>query len=142
VRWRKVVAWIAIPVVAVGVVAWVGVSSFSSDKLCGNDKLAELPSPDGAFKAVVFERDCGATSGFSTQVSVLRREAVLGNTGGNVFVEDSDHGRAPTGSGGGPEAKVVWIGNREMRIDHHVKARVFVARALVDGVAVTYSTFQ
>jgi hypothetical protein len=72
----------------------------------------------------------------------MRREAVLGNAGGNVFVEDSDHGRAPSGSGGGPEAKVVWTGSRAMRIDHHVKARVFVARSLVDGVAVTYSTYQ
>lgn len=139
---RKVVAWIAIPVVAVGVAAWVGVSSLSSESLCGNEKLAEFPSPDGEFKAVVFKRDCGATTGFSTQVSVMRREAALGNASGNVFVEDTDHGRAPSGRGGGPEAKVVWIGNRALRIDHHVKARVFVAHALVDGVAVTYSTFQ
>ncbi len=28
-------------------------------------------NPDNAYMAILFERDCGATTGFSTQISVL-----------------------------------------------------------------------
>jgi hypothetical protein len=34
---------------------------------CGNEILAESLSPDGSKKFVVFQRSCGATTGFSTQ---------------------------------------------------------------------------
>ena len=37
---------------------------------CGNDLVKEVPSPNGKMKAVVFQRDCGATTGFSTQISL------------------------------------------------------------------------
>ncbi len=37
---------------------------------CGNEILKEVRSPTGKMKGVVFQRDCGATTGFSTQVSV------------------------------------------------------------------------
>jgi hypothetical protein len=41
------------------------------DAGCGNAVLQDLPSPEGRRHAVVFTRDCGATTAFSTQVSVL-----------------------------------------------------------------------
>ncbi len=46
--------------------AWFAVSA---PGLCGNDVLSENISPSGHWKAVVSERSCGATTGFSTQVS-------------------------------------------------------------------------
>ena len=127
-RWLKFVARIAIAIVAVWAVALVGFFFYGARSMCGNEILAEYPSPDGALKAVVFERDCGTTTDFSTQVSVMKREAALENSKGNVFIVDSDRGRAPSGSGGGPEAKLLWTGNRSIQIDHHVNARVSVAR--------------
>jgi hypothetical protein len=42
---------------------------------CGNSIRATAPSPSGRAKAVVFVRDCGATTGYSTQVSVLPARA-------------------------------------------------------------------
>jgi hypothetical protein len=39
--------------------------------MCGNYVVAEKISPDGRRKVVVFQRDCGATTGFSTQVSLF-----------------------------------------------------------------------
>src|SRR5688572_11020252 len=74
--------------------------------MCRNEVLAELPAPDNRNRAVVFQRDCGATTGFSTQVSVLRGSRRLPNEGGNVFVADSDHGQAPAGPGSGPAVEV------------------------------------
>ena len=40
---------------------------------CGDNVKAQAPSPDGRYVAAVFERDCGATTDFSTHVSL--REA-------------------------------------------------------------------
>lgn len=47
-----------------------------------------MGSPDHRVEAVVFERNCGATTGFSTQVSIIRQGTSLGNDGGNVLVMD------------------------------------------------------
>lgn len=74
------------------------------DSACANRVLRELPSPDGSRRAVIFDRDCGATTGFSTQVSVVGADDVPAGTG-NVFIADSNHGAAPemrgrTGGGG------------------------------------------
>lgn len=38
---------------------------------CGMDVYGTLPSPDGQYKAVAFGVDCGATTGFNTQVSIF-----------------------------------------------------------------------
>jgi len=44
---------------------------------CGNDVLTDLPSPDGKYKVVVFQRDCGATTGFSTQTTACSSIYIL-----------------------------------------------------------------
>ena len=38
---------------------------------CSNTPVIRLEAPDGLHTAILFQRDCGATSGFSTQASVL-----------------------------------------------------------------------
>jgi hypothetical protein len=105
---------------------------------CGNKVLAEVSSPNGAVKAVVFQRDCGATTGFSTQVSVVAAGSALGNSAGNVFVADSDHGSAPSGPGGGPEVKVQWRATDQLVVSHHPAARVFKAEPQARSIKVHY----
>lgn len=43
------------------------------DDICGNKIIQEIPSPNRKLKAVIFTRDCGATTGFSTQISLLSK---------------------------------------------------------------------
>ena len=50
--------------------------------MCGNEIFQEASSPDNSYKAVVFQRDCGATTGFSTQVSILGTNDELLNEAG------------------------------------------------------------
>ena len=38
---------------------------------CDNEISQSISSPSGAMKTVVFHRECGATVGFNTQVSIL-----------------------------------------------------------------------
>jgi hypothetical protein len=91
---------------------------------CGNTVLQDLPSPDNRRHAVVFTRDCGASTDFSTQVSVLTR-ARDATEAGNVFIADTDHGRIPAGRGGGPEVVAEWLDARTVRIRYRAGARVF-----------------
>jgi hypothetical protein len=65
--------------------------------MCGNDTMAEFLSPDASAKLVVFQRDCGATTVFRTQASLLKPGMHLSDSSGNVFVADTDHGLAPSG---------------------------------------------
>jgi len=139
-RWAKICLW------ATGGVALViaaGVWSFGAltSDMCGNEQLLELPSSDGELKVVVFQRDCGATTGFSTQVSIVSAAESLPNRSGNLFVADTDHGRVPAGVGGGPEVRVAWVGARSLRIAHYREARVFLANAAMAGISAEYVTF-
>ena len=128
---------------AAGILLVVGISTLAYlfFSMCGNDPVAEFVSPDAGAKLVVFQRDCGATTGFSTHASLLNSDARPPTSSGNLFVADTDHGIAPSGPGGGLELRVRWEGPRRLLLQHHVKARVFKAERHLDGVEVRYETF-
>jgi hypothetical protein len=98
----------------------------------------EVRSPSGKLKAVIFQRDCGATNGFSTHVSILSADEKLPNEGGNIFIENTDHGKAPSGPGGGPEVEVTWRGESELLIRHDSRARVFQSVQALGDVKILY----
>jgi hypothetical protein len=107
---------------------------------CANDQLADRASPNGRWHAVVFQRDCGATTGFSTQVSVLAAGDSLRNEGGNAFTADDDHGAAPAGPGGGPVVTVRWLAPDTLEVRFHPRSRIFTREARVEAVAIRYVT--
>jgi len=141
--WKKVTLGLAaVAVLAAGAFLWF-VQSLSSafEGMCGNQVLAEFPSPNGQVKAVIFERNCGTTTDFSTQVSILSSGELLENEGGNLFVADTDHGRAPSGVGGGPEVRFRWVSDAEAEIFHHPAARVYKSSTSLRGMRVSYVAF-
>ncbi len=97
------------------------------DGMCANEVLQEIPSPDNKLKAVVFQRDCGATTGFSTQMTILKTDEKLQNTSGDVFSADTDHGKVPSGPGGGPKIEVIWIGVHQLQVKYPQKARIYLS---------------
>lgn len=72
---------------------------------CANEILQEIPSPDNKFVAVIFQRNCGATTGYTTEVSVLPMTENLPDEGGNAFWLDSDL-----------EVEVEWTENRQLKV--------------------------
>jgi hypothetical protein len=100
--------------------------------LCGNHILTEETSPDNRRSVVIFERDCGATTGISIQVSVLSAPERLADEGGNVFIEDDNRGVSK------PWAKVRWLSQDRIAITYPSQSRVFRKETLVMGVGVTY----
>ena len=105
------------------ILAFVAAVDACIEPSCGNKVLRDLPSPDNRRHVVVFTRDCGATTGFSTQVSVLTRVRDATDAG-NVFIADTDHGRIPAGPGGGPDVIAQWLDSRTLRIRYRAGARV------------------
>ena len=62
---------------------------FLFEDMCGNDIKQKAPS-NGKNVAYLFERSCGATTGFSPQLSVLDKDADFQNKPGNSFRSDKD----------------------------------------------------
>ncbi len=135
--------YIAVAGLAVLLLATAGMyalSAFFADP-CGNTVVAEVLSPDPRYKAVVFHRDCGATTGFSTQVSVIRALDPLPNESGNVFVADGQHGTTPPTGAGGLEVGAWWKSGTSLVISHPPGARVFKQATEILGVQVAYEPF-
>jgi hypothetical protein len=103
--------------------------------LCANEILAEVPSPSGELRAVVFERDCGATTGFSVQVSILRRGEPLSNVGGNAFTADAGHSLLPP-----LEVRAEWESDRALRLTYDPRLRTFTKESTVSGVTLIYAS--
>jgi hypothetical protein len=79
----------------------------------------------------VFERNCGATTDFTTQISIVSKGAALPNQVGNAFVADTNHGAAPAARWGGPPVDVRWITNRQIVISIHPASRISLQQTLV-----------
>ena len=103
-----------------------------------NTVIQEIPSPSGNLKAIVFERNAGATTSFSTQISIIQASETLKNDGGNTFIADCDHGKAPRASWGGPAVLVEWIDDKTLSITHHPDARVFKSEEILLGCKIKY----
>ena len=71
----------------IGLIGFWGVSLIL-DGMCGNDIVLKKVSPDNKHNVFVFNRDCGATTGFSTQISILDDDEELDNESGNLFISE------------------------------------------------------
>jgi len=132
----------ALKVIGAGIVVFAVVVAIAlyaiADAMCQNEVLSDERSPDGKYRVVKFQRDCGATTDFSTQVSVIPAWWYLRNVSGNLFVADTDHGKAPSGAGGGPQVRVEWMSPSMLLVSYHPDARVFKSESAVGNVSVRY----
>ncbi|ABC83670.1 hypothetical protein Adeh_3906 [Anaeromyxobacter dehalogenans 2CP-C] len=116
---------------AASVLALAGCSDFLN--MCRNDVLADVHSPSGERHAVVFQRDCGATTGFGVQVSILRRGKALPNEAGNTFTADANHD-----AGVSLDVQPIWESDRVLRLTHDDRLRTFTRERSVAGVEIVY----
>ena len=101
---------------------------------CGNQLLHEYYSPDNARKVIVFERDCGATTGFTTQVSILEANETLDDkSSGNVLLIQG-HPREVA-----PE--IHWSSNKSVIIHQQSNGKVVKAESRLgwlDPITIMY----
>ena len=84
---------------------------FAFKDMCGNDVYQSVLSPNKKQKVIVFERDCGATTGFTTQISIIPENEQLANESGNIFTADGHPDDNPT--------KVSWINDNTIEIQEN-----------------------
>ena len=93
---------------------------------CVNEVSREVVSPDGKMKIVVFSRDCGATTGFNTQATVLGANERLPDSPGNAFIFDDC------------EANVSWQSDSSVLVVFDRDVRVSKKEVSVRGIAFEY----
>ncbi|HRE18850.1 MAG TPA: hypothetical protein PLW86_17575 [Rhodocyclaceae bacterium] len=142
--WKKVLLWVTGIVVVT-----IGGSMVALDHLfsgmCATTVFDEIPSPSKKLKAVVFQVDCGANTGFNTQVAVVKASFDTADVGAlpkAVFVADKNHGRAPAGITQGPEIRLAWKSDEMLYLQHHQFARIFRSEEKQSGVTIKYEIFQ
>src|SRR5262245_53883356 len=102
------------------------------DAGCQNSEIARVDTTDGAYSAVTFDRACGATTGPSTQISVVA-SGTRPEGGGNAFRAD-----AGMPNQGRPWAEARWLSERHLLIRYRRGARIFEQAPEVAGVRITY----
>jgi len=114
-------------VIAVGfAVYWL--TKYSPMFECVNEVQKAALSPKSSYQAIIFSRECGATTGSNTQVSLLPADAELSDDmSGNMIVlgwgnELTDCVPAPSG---GPYASAEWITENKVQIMYDRHARSF-----------------
>ena len=108
------------------------------DDPCANAVISRVKSPDGVKEAIVFERDCGATTRSSTQLSVLGA--------GSAFLEQpttwaaTQAGNAAVTEGTSSEVgiSVNWASSNRLVVIRPAGARSFKAEQVVGGVTLEY----
>ena len=62
---------------------------FGENFFCKNKVITSVISSNKKIKIVIFQRDCGATTGFTTQISIINSNEIVDNTmKGNIFISD------------------------------------------------------
>ena len=98
---------------------------FLFEDMCGNDIKQKIPSPNGQNVAYVFERSCGATTGFSPQLSVLNKDDDFQNESGNTFRSDKDF-------------SIEWIDEKNIKVIYDKSYETSEMGKKVNGVRIEY----
>lgn len=95
--------------------------------MCGNEISKTELSPDGMSKAVVFNRDCGATTGSSTQISIIKSGEKLPNDDGNILVIKYKENFV-----------LKWLSNNQLEIKGNLSSKTFKKVEKFKNVSVIY----
>ncbi len=98
---------------------------FLFEDMCGNDIKQKIPSPSGENVAYIFERSCGATTGFSPQLSILNKDDDFQNESGNTFRSDKGF-------------SVEWLNEKNLKVIYDISSEIYEMDKNVSGVKIEY----
>lgn len=93
--------------------------------MCGNDIVQKVPSPNGEKVAYIFTRDCGATTGFSPQLSILNKDDDFKNESGNTFRSDKDF-------------SIEWLDEKNLKVIYNKSSETYEMDKKVNGIKIEY----
>jgi hypothetical protein len=100
---------------------------------CENELVQAVDSPDGTLKAVIFQRDCGATTGYYRQVAMLKASQKFPR---RVAL------RSFFALEGQPKIEAVWEGSRQIRIRYESGFNIVLKQAPEQQISATFETFR
>lgn len=106
--------------------------------MCGNQTIEEVQSPNKKYKAVIFTRDCGATTGYSTQLSIIETSDRLDNETGNTFILSDKVGDGLSFDNGGARIKVIWTTENSLAVYFDSKTDFTKQETDIDDIEVSY----
>ena len=116
---------------------------------CGNELVATDSLPGHRYKAIVFVRNCGATTTFGTHVSIVEQNIKLGNDEvGNILAIDAAccadrrSRTVPRNSVGGPLATARWIGPDTLSVSYASGTRIFRQTLIHATIQVVYTSID
>lgn len=95
--------------------------------MCGNEISQNIASPSGSYVAYVFSRNCGATTGFNTQVSVLPSTAKPPHDSGNLYISSQQ-----------TPVRLQWQSDKVLKISGAIDTSTIKQVTTVGGVQVIY----
>jgi hypothetical protein len=114
------------------------VSSFLSST-CGNTISDTAISPTQEWKVVLYSRSCGATTGYSTHISILKANESLPNEGGNTFTaDDSERRNVQINLEGLIYVEAEWLDATTVLIKYDSLAYVHEQDNNVNGITINY----
>ena len=101
---------------------------------CKDQVVSELPSPGGKVKAVIYVRDCGATTRASTIVTILATTQGTPKYGSPRVFEGYEYPwNAKT-----HKIRLEWLSDRSLRVYYTREVELTGLKNWAEGVTVTY----
>lgn len=98
---------------------------FLFEDMCGNDIKQKISSPSGKSVAYIFERSCGATTGFSPQLSIINKDDEFQNESGNTFRSDKDF-------------SIEWLNEKSLKVIYDKSSEAYEMNENVNGIRIKY----
>lgn len=106
---------------------------------CEDTTCEIILSPDRSHKVVLYTRDCGATTGFSTHIAIAKSNEDI-DDGTRILVADDDHGKA----NGHPvyheliDIRARWIDDDSLELSYDKNARLFTEDDEARGITIIH----
>lgn len=94
-------------------------------EMCRNEIVQTVPSPNGEKTAYIFTRDCGATTGFSTQLTILDKGDNFKNESGNTFRPNKNF-------------SIEWINEKKLKVTYDQSSEIYEMDKKVNGIKIEY----
>lgn len=133
-NWKKWVIRSAVTfVVLVGILVALVLDGLGnlSDEMCSTTVFGQSASPSGKLKAVLYQVDCGATTGFNRHVSIVSSDT-------DLTKKNPKLGTSSLALRDAPEVKMAWLSSARLEVQYPESANVLRAEPKSEGVAIEY----
>lgn len=106
---------------------------------CEDTICETIFSPDRSHKIILYTRNCGATTGFGTHVTLAESDEDI-DDGTTIFVADDDHGEANLHPAYQEliDIHAKWIDNHSLELSYDKNARLFTEKVKTDGITIIH----